>query len=265
MNPGPATIESDFTAGVAVRVAVVTGGARGIGACVARRLARDGMRVAIADLNERDCATVVESITAAGGDAIGVGLDVTNAVVATEVVGYIADRLGPPSVLVNNAGITRDNLLHKMSEEDWSSVVSVHLNGAFNMTRAVQPHMISAKWGRIINMSSTSALGNKGQANYSAAKAGIQGFTKTIAIELAKFGITSNAVAPGFVETEMTHAAAERLGMTFDEFQAEVASRIPVGRIGQPDDVAAAVAFFARDDASFVNGQVLYVAGGPRV
>jgi 3-oxoacyl-[acyl-carrier protein] reductase len=166
-------------------------------------------------------------------------------------------------VLVNNAGITRDNLLFKMSAADWDSVTNVHLRGAFLMSRAAQPHMTEAKWGRIVNLSSISALGNRGQANYAAAKAGLQGFTKTLAIELGRFGVTVNAIAPGFVATEMTAATAQRLGMSFEDFKTETAKQIPVGRVGEPDDIANAVSFFVSEASGFVSGQVLYVAGGP--
>jgi 3-oxoacyl-[acyl-carrier protein] reductase len=182
----------------------------------------------------------------------------------TAGVDRIAAELGPPVVLVNNAGVTRDNLLFKMTDSDWDVVMAVHLRGSFLMTRAAQKHMIDARWGRIVNLSSTSALGNRGQANYAAAKAGLQGFTKTLAIELGKFGVTANSIAPGFIETEMTRATAERLGRPWDEYAAERAQAIPVARVGQGEDIAHAVSFFASDGAGFVSGQVLYVAGGPR-
>jgi 3-oxoacyl-[acyl-carrier protein] reductase len=166
-------------------------------------------------------------------------------------------------VLVNNAGVLRDNLLFKMTVEDWDTVMGVHLRGAFLMSRAAQQHMVAGGYGRIINMSSVSALGNRGQANYAAAKAGLQGLTKTLAKELGRFGITVNAIAPGFIETAMTRATAERIGIDFGAFRDQMVAEIPVGRSGSPDDVAAAVAYFAREDAGFVSGQVLYVAGGP--
>ena len=150
-----------------------------------------------------------------------------------------------------------------MSADDWDTVMNVHLRGSFLMSRAVQQHMVDAGWGRIVNLSSTSALGNRGQANYSAAKAGLQGLTKTLAIELGRFGVTANAVAPGFIETDMTAATAARVGMAFEDFKTAAAAQIPVARVGQPEDVAATVSFFVRDDASFVSGQVVYVAGGP--
>lgn len=246
------------------RTAIVTGAARGIGAAVARRLAVDGFAVGVVDLDADDCKGTVEAIEAGGGRALAVGADVADEQAVAVAVERVATELGPPTVLVNNAGIIRDNLLFKMSVDDWDAVMNVHLRGAFLMTRAVQKYMVDAKWGRIVNLSSTSALGNRGQANYSAAKAGIQGFTKTLAIELGKFGITANAVAPDFIETEMTRKTAERLGISFEEFKAAGAAQIPVGRVGQPEDVAATVSFFVRDEAGFVSGQVIYVAGGPK-
>jgi 3-oxoacyl-[acyl-carrier protein] reductase len=175
----------------------------------------------------------------------------------------VAAELGEPTVLINNAGVTRDNLLFKMSETDWDMVLNVHLRGAFLMTRATQKYMVSAKWGRIVNLSSVSAVGNRGQVNYSAAKAGMQGLTKTLAIELGKFGVTANAVAPGFIVTDMTAATAARLGVSFEDFQAGAAQTIPVQRVGWPEDVANAISFFCSEAAGFVSGQILYIAGGP--
>jgi 3-oxoacyl-[acyl-carrier protein] reductase len=247
----------------AQRVAVVTGGARGIGAAVARRLAADGLAVAVIDLRREDCAGTVDAITAAGGRALAVAADVSDSGQVSAAVETIVAELGPPAVLVNNAGVIRDNLLFKMTEEDWDTVLGVHLRGAFLMSRACQKHMVDARWGRIVNLSSSSALGNRGQANYSAAKAGMQGFTKTLAIELGQFGITANAIAPGFIVTDMTAATAARVGMEFEAFQQAAASQIPVRRVGQPDDIAHVASFLASEGAGFVSGQVIYVAGGP--
>ncbi|MGC3863913.1 3-oxoacyl-ACP reductase FabG [Micromonospora chersina] len=246
------------------RTAVVTGAARGIGAGVARRLARDGFAVAVVDLDEAAAQPVVDEIEAAGGRALAVGADVADEQAVRAAVNRIAGELAEPTVLVNNAGITRDNLLFKMTADDWDAVVNVHLRGSFLMTRAVQGYMTGAGWGRIVNLSSTSALGNRGQANYAAAKAGLQGFTKTLALELGKFGVTANAIAPGFIETEMTAATAARLGVPFEEFKRAAAGQIPVARTGTPEDIAHAVSFFVSEGAGFVNGQVLYVAGGPK-
>jgi 3-oxoacyl-[acyl-carrier protein] reductase len=245
------------------RIAIVTGAARGIGAGTAKRLAADGMAVAVLDLNEADGANTVAEIEKAGGKAIAVGADVSNAEQVQAAVDRVVAELGEPTVLVNNAGVTRDNLIFKMSENDWDAVMNVHLRGAFLMTRATQKYMVTAKWGRVVNLSSTSAVGNRGQVNYSAAKAGLQGFTKTLAIELGKYGVTANAIAPGFIVTDMTAATAARLGLSFEDFQAAAAKGIPVQRVGKPEDIAAAVSFFASDAAGFVSGQVLYVAGGP--
>ena len=245
------------------RIAIVTGSARGIGAGTAKRLAADGLAVAVLDLNEADGAETVAEIEKAGGKAIAVGADVSNSDQVSAAVEKVVADLGEPTVLVNNAGVTRDNLIFKMAETDWDMVMNVHLRGAFLMTRATQKYMVGAKWGRIINLSSTSAVGNRGQTNYSAAKAGMQGFTKTLAIGLGKFGITANAVAPGFIATDMTAATAARLGVSFEDFKAFNAKEIPVQRVGEPADIANAISFFAGEAASFVSGQVLYVAGGP--
>ncbi|MFT7840663.1 3-oxoacyl-ACP reductase FabG [Saccharothrix sp. BKS2] len=246
------------------RVAIVTGAARGIGAAVATRLAEDGFAVAVLDLDEGNCAETVETIRAAGGTALAVGVDVGDSAGVEAAVQRVADELGAPTVLVNNAGVLRDNLLFKMTDEDWDVVMDVHLRGSFLMSRAVQAHQTKAGWGRIVNLSSTSALGNRGQANYSAAKAGLQGFTKTLAIELGKFGVTVNAIAPGFIATDMTAATAARVGVDFEDFKKGAAAAIPVNRVGTPEDIAHTASFLVSEGAGFVSGQVVYVAGGPR-
>ena len=247
-----------------IRTAIVTGAARGIGAAISERLAQDGMQVAVLDLNERDCDAVVDRINAAGGKALAVGADVSDPVAVELAVDRVAKELGEPTVLVNNAGIIRDNLIFKMTVDDWDAVMNVHLRGAFNTTKAVQGYMTKANFGRIVNMSSISALGNRGQANYSAAKAGLQGMTKALAIELGKFGVTANVVGPGFIETEMTKATADRRGVDYEDFKNAVASQTPVPRVGQPADIAHAVSFFASEGAGYISGQVMYVAGGPK-
>ncbi len=246
------------------RTAVVTGAGRGIGAAIAARLSEDGMAVACLDIDKDSAAATAERLVRTGGRAAAFAADVSDEAAVEAVVEEVAASLGAPTVLVNNAGVLRDNLLFKMSAGDWDTVMQVHLRGTFLMTRAVQKHMTAASYGRIVNLSSTSALGNRGQANYAAAKAGLQGFTKTVAFELGRFGVTCNAVAPGFIVTEMTRATAERVGQSFEEFSAARVANIPVRRPGQPEDVADAVSFFCSPRAGFVSGQVLYVAGGPR-
>ncbi|WP_067695245.1 3-oxoacyl-ACP reductase FabG [Nocardia jejuensis] len=246
------------------RTAIVTGAARGIGRAVALRLAADGMSVAVLDLEETACQVVVKEIEAAGGRALAVAADVSGESAVEQATQRVAAELGAPTVLVNNAGVLRDNLLFKMSVQDWDTVMDVHLKGAFLLARATQQYMIGEGWGRIVNLSSSSALGNRGQSNYAAAKAGLQGFTKTLALELGRFGVTANAVAPGFIETDMTAATAARMGVPFDDFTRAVVAQIPVGRAGQPQDIAATISFLAGEDSGFVSGQVIYVAGGPR-
>jgi 3-oxoacyl-[acyl-carrier protein] reductase len=245
------------------RIAIVTGAARGIGAATAVRLAADGMDVAVLDLEESAGKETVERITSTGRRALAVGVDVADGDQVAAAVARVAAELGPPSVLVNNAGVIRDNMLFKMTDQDWDTVIAVHLRGAFLMTRAVQGFMTEQGYGRIVNLSSTSALGNRGQVNYAAAKAGLQGFTKTLALELGKFGVTANAVAPGFIVTDMTAATAARMGVDFGQFQDAAAAQIAVRRVGRPEDVAAAISFLASEEAGFVSGQVLYVSGGP--
>ena len=245
-------------------IAIVTGAARGIGAATAKRLATDGHAVAVLDLDKSAATATADEITAAGGRSIAIVTDIADAESVQAAVERVVAELGAPHILVNNAGVLRDNLLFKMTEDDWDTVMSVHLRGAFLMTRAVQAHMVDGGWGRIVNLSSTSALGNRGQANYAAAKAGIQGFTKTLAFELGRYGITANAIAPGFIQTDMTKATAQRLGVRFEDLVEAQVAQIPVARAGVPDDIAAAVSFFCREEAGFVSGQVLYVAGGPK-
>ena len=247
-----------------MRVAIVTGAGRGIGAAIAHRLAAGGMSVGVVDLDEQGSRRTAKEITENGGRAIPIGADVADETAAGNAVQQTAAELGPVTVLVNSAGIIRDNLIFRMSTADWDSVMDVHLRGAFLMTRAAQTHMTQAKWGRIVNISSTSAMGNRGQANYAAAKAGLIGFTKTLALELGKFGVTANAIAPGFVETEMTAATAARQGLDFEEWKSSIARDIPLGRIGQPEDVAAVASFLCSEDAGYVSGQVIYVSGGAK-
>ena len=246
------------------RVAVVTGAAQGIGAATARRLAAEGATVAVLDLTEDRTAGTVAAIRDAGGVADGYPVDVADADAVTRAIDAVAGAYGRIDVTVNDAGLTRDNLVHKLTEDDWDAVLDVNLKGAYLVSRAVQRYMVPAGYGRIVSLSSTSALGNRGQANYAAAKAGIQGLTATLAIELGRFGITANAVAPGYVATAMTAATARRLGLDPAEHQRLAAEQIPVRRVGQPDDIAAAIAFLASEEAGYVSGQTLYVNGGLR-
>lgn len=246
------------------KIALITGGSRGIGRAIAENLAEQGAKVSIIDINKEALDEVQQDFINEGKDIFTKQVNVVNTKEVEAVVKEIASKDGTIDILVNNAGIIRDNLLFKMTDDDWQQVMDVHLKGSFNAARAVQKYMVDQNYGRIINISSTSALGNRGQANYATAKAGLQGFTKTLAIELGKYGITVNAVAPGFIETEMTKATAARVGVDYDKFVELNISRIPSARSGKPRDIANAVAFFADEASSFVNGQVIYVAGGPR-
>lgn len=246
------------------RTAIVTGAARGLGRAIALRLAADGNDVAVVDLDAAGAESVAEEIRAAGRRALAVPADVSSEQQVIDAVARIAAELDAPTILVNNAGILRDNLLFKMTVEDWDLVMGVHLRGAFLFSREAQRHMVGEGFGRIVSISSISADGNRGQANYSAAKMGLQGLTKTLALELGRFGITANAIAPGYIESDMTRATAARQGFEWDDFAAEIAKGITVGRVGQPEDVAAAVSYLVSDEASFVTGQTLYVTGNPK-
>jgi 3-oxoacyl-[acyl-carrier protein] reductase len=245
------------------RVAVVTGAARGIGFGTATRFAEEGASVAILDLDESAASEAAAKLGPA--TAIGIGCDVSDAASAEAAVERVVSELGGIHILVNNAGITRDNLLFKMTEDDWDLVLGVHLKGAFLMTRAAQKHFVAQKYGKILNLSSVSALGNRGQANYSAAKMGVQGFTRTLGIELGPYGVNANAIAPGFIATDMTDATAARLKMDVEEFRRLNAEANPVRRVGYPEDIAAAAAFLCSDEASYITGQTLYVDGGAKL
>ncbi len=246
------------------RVALVTGSARGIGFGIATRFAQEGASVAIVDLDESAASDAAGRLP---GDAqhVGIAADVSDAASAEAAVTRTVETLGGLHVLVNNAGITRDNLLFKMTEDDWDLVMGVHLRGAFLMTKAAQKVFVEQKYGKILNLSSVSALGNRGQANYAAAKMGVQGFTRTLGIELGPFGINANAIAPGFIVTEMTDATAVRLKMEPEQLQQMNADANPVRRVGQPEDIAAAAAFLCSDEAGYVTGQTLYVDGGAKL
>ena len=248
------------------RVAVITGAARGIGFGIATRLAEEGASIAVVDLDEAAAADAAGRLSLVeGARAVGIGADVSDGPSVEAAMARVVEELGGVHVLVNNAGVTRDNLLFKMTELDWDLVMGVHLKGAFLMTKAAQTHFVAQKYGKILNLSSVSALGNRGQANYSAAKMGIQGFTRTLGIELGRYGINANAIAPGFIATEMTDATAARLGMEVEPFRAAAAEANPVKRVGFPEDIAAAVAFLCSDEASYITGQTLYVDGGGKL
>ncbi|WP_406081312.1 SDR family NAD(P)-dependent oxidoreductase [Micromonospora sp. NBC_00858] len=248
------------------RTAIVTGAARGIGAGVAKRLARDGLAVAVIDLSEEECAGTVEAITGDGGTAAAFAADVDDETAVATAVARIAAELGSPTVLINNAGIGGPNAgVEETSTQQWHAVTGVSLRGAFFLTRAVSPYMTAAGWGRIVNMSSISALGDSGRVDYAAAKAGLIGFTKSLALQLGRHGVTANAIAPGFVVSDMTRVAAQRRGRSFEEHQRIVAQTIPVGRVGrvgQPEDIAHTASYLVSPEAGFVTGQVIYVTGG---
>jgi 3-oxoacyl-[acyl-carrier protein] reductase len=248
------------------RVAVITGAARGIGFGTAQRFASEGASVAVVDLDEAAATEAASRIEVTdGAQAIGIGCDVSDSAAAESAIQQVVEGLGGIHILVNNAGITRDNLLFKMTEDDWDLVMAVHLKGPFNMTKAAQKHFVEQRYGKILNLSSVSALGNRGQANYSAAKMGIQGFTRTLGIELGPFGINANAIGPGFIATEMTDATAARVKMSVEDFRAAAAASNPVRRVGFPEDIAAAAAFLCSDEASYITGQTLYVDGGAKL
>ena len=234
------------------KVALVTGGARGIGAATAARFAEEGARVAVTDLDFEG-----------EGGALQIRCDATKRDEVEAAVAQTVAELGGLDILVTCAGVIRDNLLHKMSDDDFDTVISTHLRGTFLAAQSAQAHMVAQKSGKMVLISSTSALGNRGQTNYAAAKAGIQGMAKTFAFELGPFGINVNCVAPGFIVTRMTAQTAERVGIEFEEYQKLAAEQIPVRRVGQPEDVASVIAFLSSEDASFVSGQVIYVRGGP--
>ncbi len=244
------------------KVAIVTGGAQGIGAAIAARLASEGAAVAVADLTAERGAETVESIVKDGGRAAAYGADVSKTVDVQTLVAAVVAEFGRVDILVNNAGITRDNLLFKMTDEDWDSVINVNLRSAFLMSREVQKHFVAQKYGKIVSLSSRSALGNRGQANYAASKAGVMGLTATLSIELGPFGVNVNAVAPGYIATAMTDATARRIGLDPEQLKTAAADDTPVRRVGYPEDIAATVAFLAADESSFISGQTIQVNGG---
>jgi 3-oxoacyl-[acyl-carrier protein] reductase len=245
------------------RVALLTGAGRGIGAATARRLAAEGAAVVVSDIDAGPAEEVVAEIESRGGHGVAIACDVSRRESVEAMFAQARERYQAVDVLVACAGVIRDNLVHRMTDDDWTTVIDTHLRGTFLCAQAAQALMVERRYGRMVFLSSTSALGNRGQTNYSTAKAGLQGMAKTLAIELGRFNITVNCVAPGFVETRMTEATAARMGIDFETFKAGAATQIPVQRIGQPEDIAAAVAYLASEEAGFVSGQTLYVRGGP--
>jgi len=245
------------------RVVVITGSGRGIGASTAARFASEGASVVVSDMDVAPAEETAEKIRQAGGKAVAIACDVTQPESVDALVEGAVKEFGKLDTLVACAGITRDNLIYKMTDDDWDSVIDTHLKGTFLAARAAQRAMVPAKYGKMVFLSSTSANGNRGQTNYSTAKAGLQGMARTLAIELGPYGVNVNAVAPGFIETRMTQMTAERMGMDFEQFKQGAASQIPVRRVGQPEDIAAAIAFLCSDEASFISGQTLFVRGGP--
>ena len=239
------------------KIAVVTGGSRGIGAAIAKKLASRGMTVIINYCGSEDRALAVKSeIEAAGGQAEAWRCDVSDCGQCESFVKAVMEKYGRIDVLVKNAGITRDGLMMRMSDEDFSRVIDTNLKGTFYMMRFASRHMLKAKKGRIINMASVVGLmGNAGQVNYAASKAGVIGATKSAAKELASRGITVNAIAPGFIDTEMTGALSEKV-------QEQILTQIPLGTFGKPEDIANCAAFLASDEAAYITGQVIQVDGG---
>ena len=247
------------------RRALVTGGGRGIGAATAMRFAADGAAVVISDLDLEPAESMAARIRSEGGRALAVACDVTERLSVEALVNRAVKEYGGLDILVTCAGILRDNLIHKMTDGDWDLVIDTHLKGTFLCAQAAQRVMVPARRGKMVFLSSNSALGNRGQVNYSAAKAGIQGIARTLAIELGPFNINVNAVAPGFIETRMTQAVAERTGIDYADLKKAAAERTPLRRIGRPEDIAGVITFLCSDDASFVTGQTIYATGGPTV
>jgi 3-oxoacyl-[acyl-carrier protein] reductase len=245
------------------RVALITGAGRGIGAAEAVKMAQEGALVAVLDIADERCEETVHRIHTNGGTAIAVECDVSKVDQVKRAIAHVVEHFGRLDILVNNAGVIRDNLLFRMSDEDWRMVIDIHLTGSFLCSREAQKYMVQQRYGKIVMTSSIGALGNRGQSNYSAAKAGLQGLTRTMAIELGPYNINVNAVAPGWIETDMLAQTAERMNTTIDLLREQFAKEIPLRRMGLPDDVANVVAFLVSDEASYISGETIYVAGGP--
>lgn len=247
------------------RVALVTGASQGLGAATARRLARDGHNVALLARRAPELERVAESIHRDGGCALAVTGDVMVPDHVEAAVRTVLDEWGSLDILVSNAGVTRDALIHRMTDDDWYTVINTHLSGAFFTARAAQRSMVRSGYGRIVFIGSTASAGWRGQTNYSAAKAGLQGMTRTLAIELGRFGVTVNLVSPGHIDSDLTRATAERLGLDYEEIAADRIAANAIKRVGHPDDVANAVSFLAAEAAGYITGQVLNVSGKPSI
>ena len=245
------------------RVAVVTGAARGIGAAEAVRFAQEGARVAILDISSDHLDETLWRVKNVGGEALPLVCDVTNSARVQEAMAHVVDHYGRLDILVNNAGVLRDNLLFRMTDDDWDTVLDVHLKGSFLCSRAAQVYMVKQRFGKIVMTSSITALGNRGQTNYTAAKAGLQGMARTMAIELGPFNINVNVVAPGWIETDMLRKMADRLETSIEVLESDLSKNIALRRVGKPEDVANAVTFLVSEEASYISGQTIYVAGGP--
>jgi 3-oxoacyl-[acyl-carrier protein] reductase len=255
-------MDGAMTGAAGAKVAWITGAAGGLGTACARRLQQAGYALGLSDLSPDALEPLVAELSSAG-QVIGVGCDVSDSAAVDACATEITTRLGSLDVLVTCAGILRDNLVHKMSDQDWHEVIGTHLTGTFYCARRAQRDMVRQRAGKLIFLSSGASRGNRGQSNYSAAKAGIEGLTRTLAIELGPFSINVNAIAPGFIETAMTQQIAQRTGVSYEEVKQAAAARVSLGRTGKPDDIAAAVAYLASDDASYMTGQVMFIRGAP--
>lgn len=247
------------------KVAVVTGAGRGIGKAIATKLAEEGARVVISDVDLAFAESLAEKLKVMGREALAIKADVSNWPEVESMFEQAGRRFGGVDILVNNAGIRRDAPFHKISEKDWDSAIAVQLKGSFNCARAAQKYMVRQNYGKIVNLSSPvpASLGNQGQTSYASASAAIEGFTKALALELGRYNINVNCVAPDFIDTEMTRNTARKEGMYLDDFKRFALAQIPLRRLGTPEDVANVVLFLVCDESSFISGQVICVRGGP--
>ena len=247
------------------KVAVVTGAGRGIGKAIATKLAEEGARVVISDVDLAFAESLAEKLKVMGREALAIKADVSNGQEVESMFEQAGRRFGGVDILVNNAGIRRDAPVHKISEKDWDSAIAVQLKGSFNCARAAQKYMVRQNYGKIVNLSSPvpASLGNRGQTSYASASAAIEGFTKALALELGRYNINVNCVAPDFIDTEMTRNTARKEGMYLDDFKRFALAQIPLRRLGTPEDVANVVLFLVCDESSFISGQVICVRGGP--